>query len=108
MKFNTQSYGKPNFRREMSRMSYPMKVECVIDMQERVSPIRAGRGEIVSPWRRDVSESDNDEQATFCAHLRGIVSHDVFAECEKAMIAFRELCEPQVYNVQVEECTHAN
>ena len=108
MNFNPQDYGKPNFRYEVSQMSYPMKVNCVIDMQERLMPIRLGRGEITQPWRRDSGESDEDKQAVFCAHLRSLVPEDIFAKLEKSMIAYRELSEPQGVKVQVEECTHAN
>ena len=56
MNFNVQDYGKPIFRRRMSQMSYPMKVNCLIDLQERLMPIRLGRGEITHPWQRDTSE----------------------------------------------------
>ena len=108
MNFNTRDYGKPDFRRNVSQMPYPMKVNCVIDMQERLMPIRLSRGEIVKPWRRDLNENDSSEQASFYAHLRSLVPENVVAESEKAMMAYRELSVPQIFNVQVEECTHAN
>ena len=107
MKFSEQNYGKPNFRREMSQMTYPMKVECVIDMQERVMPILMRRGEIVQPWRRDVQDIESDDQARFCSRLCDMVPHDILGACENALIACRESCEPQKYNVQVGESTNA-
>ena len=107
MKFNVQGYGKPNFRREMSQMTYPMKVDCVIDMQERVMPIRMRRGEIVQPWRRDGHDLEYYDQSHFCTRLRNMVSQDLLGECENALIAYRESCEPQTYNIQVEESANA-
>lgn len=107
MKFQAQDYGKPNFRREMSKMTFPMKVECVIDMQERVMPIRLQRGEIIQPWRRDGQDSITDDQSHFCSHLRDIVSNDLLETCEKVMIAHRQSCEPQTYDIKVGESTNA-
>lgn len=107
MKFSEQSYGKPNFRHEMSQMTYPMKVECVIDMQERVMPICARRGEIVKPWRRDSLDIKSDEQARFCSRLCDMVPQDILCACENALIACRESYEPKIYNVHVGESTNA-
>ena len=107
MKFSAQGYGKPKFRREMSQMTYPMKVECVIDMQERVMPIRMRRGEIAQPWRRDGHDTNPDDQSYFCSRLRGMVPDELFGKCEKALVSYRESCEPQTYNIQVGESTNA-
>ena len=107
MKFRVQDYGKPSFRREMSQMSYPMKVDCVIDMQERVMPIRMRRGEIVQPWRRDGQDSVTDAQSRFCSHLRDMVPRDLLETCEKVMIAHRQSCEPHTYDIKIGESTNA-
>lgn len=49
-RLSESQYAKTNFRAHQAELSYPEKVKQVVEMQRRLVPIYAARGQKIVPW----------------------------------------------------------
>lgn len=81
---DTAKYGKPNFRVSMASLSFAQKVDQVIELQKRLTPIYAQRGILVVPWKSDdegvIISERGDDQSKFMSKLKSLVPEDMHKE----------------------------
>ena len=72
---------KPLFRASMAALPFPEKVDLLIDLQERLVPVCAQRGECIVPWKRDRESTyesrKRDKQASFYERLSTLTPPEV-------------------------------